>query len=216
MIVRLNDTLEKKKFREKHLPKITLIKSILEPALHELLQDALLQTLRAEIEVYKAFPKNNANPDINTFNPTNHKKCFMGLGFGQRNGGFSDADLRDYRKAIGTIHHPEWGNCTLLEIWGGDHFVRYPKMVKGVFLYCYNKRKTLPKLFFESTPFLKTELTGITQPDEDDKEAQRHQFFIEVNGIKTTQFGGEPYKSWEDVPDSIKEDFEQHWKTINK
>jgi len=203
MNVRLNDTPEKKEFREKHFPKIPLTISILFPALQELMQDALVETLRKEIEIYKSFPKNNAKPDLERFRPTNHKTCFMGLGFIQ-NAGWNDVDLIEYRRAIGTINHPVWGNCTLLEIWGGDHFESHPEMVKGVFSYCFNMRKTLPNLKFFSSPFIKTELTGKNYYDEEDIAKFREQYLDELNLIRVS-YKLEPY---DEIPDFAQREFE--------
>lgn len=207
----MNDTPEKKHYREEVMPKIPLTHSILVPAIKELLHDALIQTLKAEIELYKNYPKNNAKADFDKFNPRNHKTCFMSLGFIQGNGDFSDSDLQQYRKQIGTINHPVWGNCTLLEIWGGDHFESHQDMVRGVFSYCYHKRKTLPILKFESIPFIITEFTGTELLDENDLEKFKFEYLKDVNGLKTTQFGTDPYESFDDMPQGIKDDFWRIW-----
>ena len=216
MRILMNDTPEKKKFREETLPKQPLTHTILVPAIRELLQDSLLQTLRAEIEIYKAFPKNNAKPDLKAFNPTNPKTCFMGQGFGQKHSGWSDADLDIYRKRIGTINHPIWGNCTLLEIWGADHYQSDNDMVVGVFKYCYGMRKTLPILKFNSIPFILTELTGKLTMREEDKEQAMDEYFTNANVIRASRFDMKPYKDWDSMPDEVKQNFEEQWKNRSK
>lgn len=107
-------------------------------------------------------------------------KFFMGQGF-QANGsgleGWYDAELRQYRAAIGTIHHTEWGNVTLLEIWGGDHMKDHGEMVRGVMEYAHGKRKTCPAVDFFVNPFYKNEQTGqmiLDAQDEEQKEEAAH------------------------------------------
>jgi hypothetical protein len=126
-----------------------------------------IEMLRKEIEIYRAYPKKGEyNPD--TFNSRNSKECFMGQGFTHNGRGFEgwyDYDLVRYRKAIGTIPHPTWGNCTLLEIWGGDHYEKHFRMVKNVFEYGWGKRDKMPVLKFFVNPFVKNDQSGTWDPD---------------------------------------------------
>lgn len=89
-------------------------------------------TLLQEIEIYKAVKTQQG--EVKSFDPRASKSCFMGQGF-QMNGEFVDADLVAYRKAVGTIPHPIWGEATILEIWGGSHFTKYKQMVSHVYEY---------------------------------------------------------------------------------
>lgn len=205
MKVRFNDTPEKKLFRE-NLPKVPLTHSILLPAMNKLLIPTLIEHLKAEIEIFKTYPKDKERYNIENFNPTNHKTCF--LGFIQNNADWSDADLSAYRVAIGTINHKIWGDCTLLEIWGADHFDTHPEMVKGVFSYCNGTRKTLPELKFVSIPFLITELTGKKTLDEDDKLRYMYEYLTNLNGIRATNFNLPPITKLEG---KYLEDFEAQW-----
>lgn len=160
---------------QKLLPKEPLTITYLEPELNASMRNVLIRTLQKEIEIYKEFPrKGKYNPE--TLDTRNPKTCFMGQGF-QANGfgleGWYDYDLNRYRKAIGTIKHMEWGDVTLLEIWGGDHMKDHSDMVKGVMRYCYGERKTCPALDFFINPFYKNSATGIMMHDEADKERDK-------------------------------------------
>jgi len=167
------------------LPTVPITTSLLFPALQQAMEGILLQALKAEIEIYKAFPKENGKFDLKKFDPRNHKTCFMGLGFSYNGQGtWYDTDLKRYRNAVGTMYHPVWGdNVTLLEIWGGDHFEKYPDMVRGVFAYCHNKGP-LPELFFKANPFFVSENTGTFEADEEDKAEQRRTQLAIENEIR--------------------------------
>lgn len=144
------------------LPEKNLVDDFLQPRLLEAMEDVLIKALKAEIKIYKAYPKTGEYAP-GTFEPRNNLNCFMGQGF-RHNGtgmeGWTDFELKQYRTAIGTIAHKEWGDCTLMEIWAADHFKDYTEMVKGVFLYCWGDRKTLPNLQFHINPFFKNTKSG--------------------------------------------------------
>jgi hypothetical protein len=135
-----------------------------------------IEMLKQEIEIYRTFPKKGEfNPEI--FTPRNSRQCFMGQGFRANGRGFegwTDHDLVRYRHAVGTIDHPTWGNVTLLEIWGGDHFEKWPKMVKEVFLYGWGQRDTMPKVTFHISPWAKNDKSGTWDPDPDEIRTAEH------------------------------------------
>lgn len=174
--IKWDDNTPEGKAREKLikelLPKEPLTKTYLEPELNTSMKEVLIRTLKKEIDIYTKYPK-KGEYDLITFEPRNPKKCFMGQGF-QANGsgleGWYDAELRQYRAAIGTIHHTEWGNVTLLEIWGGDHMKDHGEMVRGVMEYAHGKGKTCPAVDFFVNPFYKNEQTGQMVLDDQDKE----------------------------------------------
>lgn len=144
------------------LPKKSIVDSFLQPRLMEAMNDVLIKALKKEIEVYKAYPK-KGQYDPTTFDTRSTDTCYMGQGF--KGNGFGvenwyDAELQDYRQAIGTIAHMEWGNCTLLEIWGGDHYVSHKDMVVGVMEYAFGIRATMPELHFYTNPFFKNRDSG--------------------------------------------------------
>lgn len=152
--------------KEAALPKIPITHTILVPALKKYFKKYLLQCLLAEIEIYKLFPKTEAEYKPQELEPRDHHTCLMGQTF--KNGGgnglgtecWHSAHLRDYRRKVGTINHPVWGNCTVLEIWAADHFEKYPKMVREVHMYAYGELEKLPKIKFEVMPFILTDETG--------------------------------------------------------
>lgn len=135
------------------------------------MQPVLLRMLKKEIRIYKEYPK-EGKYEPKAFNPRNQKKCFMGQGF-EGNGkgleGWYDADLVEYRKMVGTFNHKEWGDCTLMEIWAGDHFEAHTDMVVRTFMYCWGDVKRLPKLKFYINPFFKNEKSSTMEHDEEDK-----------------------------------------------
>lgn len=152
----------------KLLPKKGLVQAYLEPKLMASMKAPLLRLLRKEIRIYRDFPK-KGNYKPQEFEPRNPRKCFMGQGFTANTSGvegWTDFDLKRYREAVGTIHHPEWGECTLLEIWAADHFEKYPKMVSETFMYCWGDYPRLPELDFYINPFYKNKKTGKMQKDE--------------------------------------------------
>jgi hypothetical protein len=135
-----------------------------------------LEMLRQEIEIYRAYPKKGTY-DPDKFTPRNSRQCFMGQGFtfnGHGFEGWTDYDLVQYRKAVGTIEHETWGDVTLLEIWGGDHFEKWSKMVKAVFDYGWGKTDKLPKLDFHVNPFAKNGKSGTWDPDPDEIYQKEH------------------------------------------
>lgn len=75
----------------------------------------------------------------------------MGKGF-KANSAVQDSELTTYRNKIGRINHPIWGDVTLLEIWGGDHFEDYREMVTGVFKYGMNITDTCPEIEVHVNP----------------------------------------------------------------
>jgi len=157
------EQVEREKLIEKVLPKEPIIDSYLEPNLMKSMERVLIKALKREIKIYKAFPKTNAKYDPEKFNPRNNTQCFMGQGFaynGHGMEGWYDADLRLYRAKVGMIAHKAWGTCTLLEIWGGDHFKDWNKMVVDTFKYCYGEIPRLPKLQFHINPFYRNAKSG--------------------------------------------------------
>jgi hypothetical protein len=156
------------------LPRQTLIDSILMPKL-DLMMPTLLKMLYAELEIYRAYPKaplkekSSAIEELKTFDPRNNTTCFQGKAF-KANGNLTDKELNDYRKAIGTFNHSEWGDATLLEIWGGDHFANYPHMVKSAFKYGANITNTKPILKFHINPLFKNNKSGKTKLTPEQKQ----------------------------------------------
>lgn len=143
----------------KILPKETIIATTLEPAIEKRLFDIIAMCVEKELAIYRQYPKRkNISADketpkemIETFDPRNNDTCFMGKGF-RSNGDITDSELNDYRKAIGTIHHPIWGDCTLLEIWGGDHFEEHNEMVISAFKYGIGMIDTCPEIKVHVNP----------------------------------------------------------------
>jgi hypothetical protein len=172
--IRWTDDSEEGRAREE------LIKTILptEPITGAAINDKILSStrkkaiemLKKEIEIYRAFPKKGTY-DPDNFTPRNSRKCFMGQAFSGNGHGFegwTDHDLKRYREAIGVISHETWGDATLLEIWGGDHFEKHPKMVKNVFLYGWGKIDDMPPVKFYINPFNKNKESGTWEPDPDE------------------------------------------------
>lgn len=167
------------KLIEKVLPETPIVDSFLQPKLMGAMKQPLLEALKQEIEIYKAYPKKGKyNPK--EFNPRTNTQCFMGQGFMANGHGFEgwhDHDLNVYRKRVGTIAHKEWGDCTLLEIWAGDHFESHKKMVTGVFKYSWGDRATLPKLDFYVNPFYRNTNSGKFDLTE---EIKKHKANVEL------------------------------------
>lgn len=185
------------------------------PVLLKLCKEPLLEALKQEIEIYKAFPK-QGRMDTLTFDTTNHKTCFMGQGFTVKSGQlFDDGDLKDYRKAVGTYRHGTWGNATLLEIWGADHFKNYKPMVKGVFSYCKGDRTTLPHLAFHVFPLFSNENSGRWTLDEEDKDVFRYEYLSQLNGYIAMNTYNKKVKpiTFEDLEKDkeLQKDFELAW-----
>lgn len=152
------DSNERDELIKQLLPKQTIISEVLEPLIEKTLFKAMAKCVRMELEIYHNYPKKKreeSKKEIKkTFDPRNNGSCFMAKAF-KSNDDIVDAELTDYRKAIGTIPHHVWGNCTLLEIWGGDHFEDHPKMVNGAFAYGLGFRKTCPTIKFYVNPIFK-------------------------------------------------------------
>src|SRR6188768_1831482 len=149
------------------LPKRGLISSFIQPKLLKAMQVPLIAALKKELEIYRKYPKEGKYKP-KEFDPRNNKKCFMGQGF-QANShgveGWTDFDLKEYRKKVGTIDHREWGDVTLLEIWAGDHFEKYGDMVLNAFMYGWGEAE-MPEIKFHINPFYKNPQSGSFQKDD--------------------------------------------------
>lgn len=159
------------------LPKVSFIDSILNPALDSL-EPVLLTMLYAELEIYREYPKrpfqdpSSALKELDTFDARNHTTCFQGKAFEVMDNSLGDAELMDYRKAIGTLNHSEWGDATLLEVWGADHMADFPEMVREAFKYGTGITDTKPELTFHINPLFKNKLSGVTLMSDDQKIAK--------------------------------------------
>jgi hypothetical protein len=212
--IRINGTPEHLAAMKAVLPKKPITDELV-PLLLKICKKPLLEALKQEIEIYKAFPK-RGRMDKLTFDTTNHKTCFMGQGFNVKSGEiFDDADLRDYRQGVGTFRHGTWGNATLLEIWGGDHFKDYKPMVRAVFSYCKGERATLPPLKFHVFPLFSNKESGRWTLDEDDKDVFLYTYLTELNGFIAMNTRNKKIKpiTYEDLEKDkeLKEDFERAW-----
>jgi hypothetical protein len=171
MNVRYTDSSPEGKARvaliKKILPKKSLVETFLAPKV-KAMYPTLLNMLYAELEIYRAYPKKpleesgKAKAAVKTFEPRNHTTCFQGKAFKVKDRTFGDADLVDYRRAIGTFNHAEWGDATLMEIWAGDHMKDHSKMVIKAFKYGANLIKTRPVLKFHVNPLFKNRTSGKT------------------------------------------------------
>jgi len=150
------------------LPEKSLIETMLMPKVDSM-YPLLLRMLYAELEIYRAYPKKpldesgKAKIALKTFDARNHTTCFQGKAFRVKDHQAGDGDLRDYRKAVGTFNHAEWGDATLLEIWGGDHMKEHPELVKQAFKYGANLIKTRPVLKFHINPLFRNKDSGRTK-----------------------------------------------------
>jgi hypothetical protein len=179
MILRYTDTSPEGKERTAKikliLPEKTLVESFLMPKV-ELMYPTLLKMLYAELEIYRAYPKKpleesgKAKVEVRTFDPRNHLTCFQGKAFRVKDNSYGDADLVDYRKAVGTFNHAEWGDATLMEIWGGDHFKHHQEMVTSAFKYGAGITKTRPKLKFHVNPLFMNGSSGVTKQTDEQKQ----------------------------------------------
>ena len=184
MILRYIDTSPEGKKRtaliKEILPKESLVDTMLMPKVEDM-YPLLLKMLYAELEIYKAYPKKpleesgKAKVAVKTFDPRNHTTCFQGKAFTVKDTNVSDGDLHDYRLAVGTFNHAEWGDATLMEIWGGDHFKDYQDMVTNAFKYGAGLIKTRPTLKFNINPLFKNGLTGKTKLTEEQRVYQEDQ-----------------------------------------
>ena len=156
------------------LPEKTLVQTMLMPKL-DMMYPLLLKMLYAELEIYRAYPKKpleesgNAKIALKTFDARNHTTCFQGKAFKVTDHTYGDADLHDYRRAVGTFNHAEWGDATLLEIWGGDHMKEYGDMVKQAFKYGANIINTRPVLKFHVNPIFMNIKSGRTKLTDEQK-----------------------------------------------
>lgn len=150
------------------LPEKSLVETMLMPKV-DMMYPLLTRMLYAELEIYRAYPKKpldeagKAKVAIKTFDARNHTTCFQGKAFNVKDTMYGDGDLRDYRRAVGTFNHAEWGDATLMEIWGGDHMKDYPEMVKQAFKYGANLIDTRPVLKFHVNPLFKNGNSGKTK-----------------------------------------------------
>ena len=156
------------------LPKKSLVETMLMPKLDKV-YPTLTKMLYAELEIYRAYPKKpleesgNAKVELKTFDARNHTTCFQGKAFSVKDTVYGDGDLQDYRNAVGTFNHSEWGNATLMEIWGGDHMKDYPEMVKQAFKYGANLVDQRPVLKFHVNPLFMNINSGKTVLTESQK-----------------------------------------------
>ena len=161
------------------LPKETLIETILKPQINKL-YPTLLKMLYTELEIYRKFPKKSldtiekAKEALKTFEPRNDTTCFQGKAFRVKHNSLMDGELVEYRKAVGTFKHAEWGDATLLEIWGGDHFKDHADMVKAAFKYGSGVIKTRPVLKFHVNPLFGNKRTGKMKLTDEQKEYQNN------------------------------------------
>lgn len=170
---------------ESILPKQTIISSILEPSIEERLFNILSKCIKEELEVYRKFPKrtalkeeSTAKLEVKDFDPRHPTTCFMGKAF-KSNNKITDSELRDYRNAIGTIPHPVWGKCTLLEIWGGDHIAEHKEMVIAAFKYGAGIIKNCPTIKVFINPLFQNKDSGIfTVTDEEREEHEYHELLL--------------------------------------
>lgn len=220
MKISLNNSPEKQQKIKEALPARPLIDTILHPHLDSLMSTVLLDILKKEIEVYKVYPKNNGKYDPEKFNPRNHKTCFMGMGFfANGQGGMEDSDLPVYRQGVGTLHHPTWGDhVTLLEIWGGDHFEKFPDMVKAVYDYAFGYRDTMPEVVFLVNPLVFSKDSGTFLMDEEDLAERRFMQLAAENqlrhnyGLKTQDYLADEIEvfrkegKWNEKRQCLKED----------
>lgn len=145
---------KRKKLIGEILPKQTITSLLLEPAIERLLFAILAECVISELEIYRLYPKRNKEKPVEkvkTFDPRTNDKCFMGKSF-KANNHITDSELFEYRKAVGTINHPIWGDCTLMEIWGGDHFEEHNEMVVNAFRYGIGLIDERPEIRFYTNP----------------------------------------------------------------
>lgn len=147
----------------KNLPARTIIEEILEPQIAERLFDVLALCVSKELDVYReqplvVFGDSDPTKAVKTFDPQDNRTCFMGKKF--NNDGVESYVLHEYRKAVGTIKHPVWGQTTLLEIWGADHFKDHREMVLAAFQYGYGITAVKPDVRFFINPLFQNKATG--------------------------------------------------------
>lgn len=163
---------ERRKLIDGVLPSNPLVDTLLNPELEKRMYPVLTRMLRMELEIYRNYPKRMAKAaeeEKKDFDPRHNETCFMGKGF-KANTRAHDADLVEYRKRIGTIKHPVWGDCTLLEIWAGDHMRDYPSMVRSAFSYGIGLRDTMPVLRFHINPLIENVRSGKRHMTAEEKE----------------------------------------------
>lgn len=193
---------EKEEAIKPFLPEETIIDRLVKPKV-ESMYPTLVKALKEEIEIFRNMPKEEIKAEDmpkktheeewneKKFDPRHPTTCFMGKAFKQKSGQTS-SPLELYRKRIGTIKHEIWGNVTLLEIWGADHYKDYPKMVESVFRYTYGLRNTMPRgIKFHVNPLTPNEHTGRMHKTKEEKE--RDEYFedlyarAQVFGVRTPE-----------------------------
>lgn len=222
MYIKFNDTSPEGQAREakikKLLPEKSLVETMLVPKINSM-YPLLLKMLYAELEIYRAYPKKplaesgKAKAAIKTFDARNHTTCFQGKAFRVKDHSYGDGDLREYRKAIGTFNHAEWGDATLMEIWGGDHMKKYPEMVKQAFKYGANLISTRPVLKFHVNPLFMNGSTGVTKLTKDQKIYKYDQDLLLA---KAMQWGVRTPKEANRAEDARRSRSEKHQAKIDK
>tara|TARA_R110000868_G_scaffold14426_4_gene67181 strand:+ start:9965 stop:10579 length:615 start_codon:yes stop_codon:yes gene_type:complete len=178
----------RKEIIENLLPKQTIISRILEPSIEKRLFHILEKCVREELEIYKSYPKRTyksveeAKEMTKDFNPGHPKTCFMGKAF-KSNYNVTDSELYEYRKAIGTIPHPVWGKCTLLEIWGADHIKDHRKMVLGAFKYAVGINKNCPTITMHVNPLFQNSKSGVYDITDEEKEDQEYRELLMAKAL---------------------------------
>lgn len=174
-----DDEPNRKELIENVLPKQTIISSILEPSIESRLFGILAKCVREELEIYRNYPKRTlkeleeAKKQVKDFDPRHPTTCFMGKAF-KGNYKLTDAELTRYRQAVGTIPHPIWGKCTLLEIWGGDHIAEYKEMVLGAFKYGAGINKNCPTIHVHVNPLFQNSKSGVFTVTDEEKEEEEY------------------------------------------
>lgn len=95
----------------------------------------------------------------------------------------TDGELARYRQAVGTIPHPIWGKCTLLEIWGGDHIGEYREMVIGAFKYGAGLIKNCPPIKVHVNPLFQNSKSGEFKITEEEREEQEYQEILMAKAL---------------------------------
>ncbi|AHK11371.1 hypothetical protein F132_24 [Flavobacterium sp. phage 1/32] len=183
-----DDEPNRKELIENILPKQTIIASILEPSIENRLFSVLAKCVKEELEIYRKYPKRTlkeieeAKAQVKDFDPRHPKTCFMGKAF-KSNYHITDAELNMYRRAVGTIPHPIWGKCTLLEIWGGDHIADYKEMVIGAFKYGAGINKNCPTIHVHVNPLFQNSKSGTFTVTEEEKEEQEYKELLMAKAL---------------------------------
>lgn len=169
-----HSSLERTAEIQRLLPENPII-DIVHKKIEKLLYPTIVKAIKQELEIYRAYPKRmpeKPKEATKTFDTRNSRTCFMGKGF-KSNDILVDSELTEYRNRVGTVNHPEWGNATLLEIWGADHFAKYPKMVKAIFSYGVGLRETMPGIKIHVNPLIHTSNSGKTKYTKEEIEDKK-------------------------------------------